>query len=350
MSWTDPRPHPPGPRLEPEAKPHAGATIAVWLLRLAVFAHALALFLYVFMTRQTQFGNVLFLELFDPRVGEVYFGFRLDDPYLAAVWVERVTVSLYLLAGLSVLVRPCWPVLLLMSAYALAEALSGTWFGGYRFNAWTLYADALRWGAPLALMLLVALPRVQTLNRLRLPLARDLLRTLVAVVFTVHGLQALYANPGFIDLIIGTFNQMLGLRVSEGAAVLMLRVIGVVDLAVALALLACPRPLLVPRAAWPPPPADSTTRRLIVPALLLWLAFWGFVTALSRLTALGYRSGLDEYPELLMRAPHFLAPLALWGLFAATYWPGGTRAGDAAPWARAEPAPASARLVAAGPS
>ena len=44
--------------------------------------------------------------------------------------------------------------------------------------------------------------------------------------------------------------------------------------------------------------------------ILLWAAFWGLVTALSRLTAYG----AFHYPDLLVRFPHFLVPLALWRL------------------------------------
>lgn len=59
--------------------------------------------------------------------------------------------------------------------------------------------------------------------------------------------------------------------------------------------------------------------RMIVPGLVLWLSFWGLITALSQVTGLGLPGGLSEYPEVLLRAPHFLAPLALLFLFSATY-------------------------------
>lgn len=383
------------------------ATVAAWLLRLALLAHAIALFAIVLGMRQTQFGNFLFLELFDPTMGEAFFGFRIDDPYMAAVWIERLTVSLYLLLGLAVVLQPfrnAWltyallavaaavltyrypvfptwelagaeislafaiglvvlavmlwlPMLIvlpIMCGYAIAESLSGTWFGGYRFNEWTIYSDMLRWGTPLVLLFLIALPSARWIERFRMPAARDLLRVLIAAVFFFHGLQAWLANPGFVDLILGTIGRTFdpalaavgiatetNLRISESTAVALMKVIAIVDFAVALAVLVYPRPVLVPQRFWKNPCANCAIRRVILPALLLWLAFWGLITALSRLTALGLPLGLEQYPELLIRAAHYLGPLALWGLALATYWPATRsqhRPGDAGAPAVAEPA------------
>jgi hypothetical protein len=80
-------------------------------------------------------------------------------------------------------------------------------------------------------------------------------------------------------------------RLPEATVAQGLRIIGLIDFAVALALLF--RPLRV---------------------VLLWAAFWGLVTALSRMTAYG----ASQYPELLVRFTHFLVPLALWRLTALT--------------------------------
>jgi hypothetical protein len=97
----------------------------------------------------------------------------------------------------------------------------------------------------------------------------------------------------------------------------MLQVIAIVDFCVALAVLIYPTPLLVPRRLWPWPCAICPIHRVIVPALLLWMTFWGLATAASRMTALGYPNGMYAYPELIVRGSHFLGPLALWCLFRA---------------------------------
>lgn len=303
----------PAPPTQPStpAVPTRPLTLASWLLRIGIALHAAALFLIVFSARQTQFGNVLFLEWF----------VHLEDPHATAVLVEKITVSLYLAAGLVVLVKPFWPVLLLMAAYAFIEAASGTFNAGFRFSEWTIPAQALRFGLPLVLLIVVVAPRFRLLQRWTAPMAASLLRVLVAVVFFTHGYLALMENPRFIDLIIGSFGNILNMWVNEATAVMMLKVIAIVDFCVALAVLIYPTPILVPRKLWASPCRICAIRRVIVPLLMLWLAFWGLLTALSRMASLGYTEGMSEYLELLVRSPHVLGPLALWALFSATYRP-----------------------------
>ena len=286
-------------------------TAASWLLRVAVAAHAVALFAMVFSARQTQFGNYLFLELLVGR----------DDPHPEAVLFERVTVSLYLAAGVLTLLKPLWPVLLLMAGYAFVEAAAATYNAGYRFSDWAIPSQTLRFGVPLVLMLLVLLPSVRVLRPWTATAAASLLRVLVAVVFFAHGYQALMGNPRFVDLIIGTFGNMMDVRVTEATATTMLHVIAIVDFCVAAAVLIYPRPLLVPRRVWASPCRVCAIRRVIVPALCLWLATWGLLTAASRMTSLGYPEMMSEYVEVLVRTSHVLGPIALWCLFSATYGP-----------------------------
>jgi len=283
--------------------------MASWLIRVAIVIHALALFIIVFDNRQTHFGNVLFMTVF----------IDTADPYDWAVWTEKITVSLFLLTALVVLFKPWWPLLLLLALYAFAEAASGVFQGGYRYSEWTLAAQALRFTMPLVLLVMVGAPRLAWLRPWTLAMASSLLRVAVASVFFAHGYLALLGNPGFIDLIIGSFGQMLDVRVREAQAVTMLHVIAIVDFCVALAVLIYPRPLLMPRAWWASPCPVCPIRRVIVPSLMIWLSFWGLLTALSRIFALGLPTGLGQYPELLIRASHVLGPLALWCLFACTY-------------------------------
>lgn len=282
-------------------------TAANRLLRAAVFLHALALFAIVFTARQTHFGNLLFLTIFDGRV---------DDPYRAAVLVERVTVSLYLLLGAIALFRPSWPVLMLMFAYAFLEAWSGM-HNGEKYSELSLGEQALRWGSPLALLMLTALPKATRINRWRATLTSTWLRLAVAVVFITHGFKALEAYPPFIDLIIGTVAQVREQRLAESLVVSILKVIGTVDIAAAIALVLLPTPILTPAKWWPRFTSSGVIPRVLVPALLVWLATWGLVTAMSRMTALGWPTGLTAYTDVLVRSSHCLAPLAIWMIDAA---------------------------------
>ncbi|MFU8848480.1 MAG: hypothetical protein ACNA77_07160 [Opitutales bacterium] len=278
-----------------------------YLLRASVLIHALALFIIVFQTRQTQFGVLLFMNWLS----------EFEDPYLAAVLVEKITVSLYLVAALVIVFKPYWPLLLFIAGYAFLEAYASAANSGFRYSEWSPAAQALRYGAPLVLLILVGAPKFEALRTWRLPLAVSLLRVFVAVVFFTHGYLALLGSPGFIDLIIGTSGNIFGARLSESAAVVLLKWIAVIDFCVALAVLVYPIPLLVPRSLWAGPCRICPIRRGILPGLMCWLALWGLVTALSRMTSLGLPTGLWQYPELLLRGSHFLGPLALWALFAA---------------------------------
>lgn len=292
------------------AFPGSALAMAAWFLRIAVLLHAIGKFACVFSMRPTQFGVLLFIEIFDQKL-------HVADPHASAVLVEKITVTLYLIAGLVVFFRPWVPLLALMAGYALLEAVSGTLTAGYRFSEWTIPAHALRFGLPLALMLLVGFPRSALMARWRVPATVLLLRVAIATVFVMHGLQALWADPQFIDLILGTWRRVLGLRATEAGVITSLQVIGVVDIAVALAVLIYPTPLFVPRRFWANPCASCPIRQTIVPLLFGWAAFWGFVTAASRMTSLGLIGGLPQYVELLDRASHFLGPLALWWLYSA---------------------------------
>lgn len=270
---------------------------AEWLLRICVLAYCAAQFALVFGKRQTRIGNYLFLEL--------------ELPYGSAVYIEKIAVSIFLAAGVLTLLRPMWPVLALIAAYTFAEPLAGYLQGGYRYSDWSPLTQAARWMTPLALLAMTAMPRAAALGPWRMPAASALLRIGIALVFITHGLFALWAHPAFVDLIIGTVRNFFGAPMTEATARWLLWIIGVVDICVALALLIYPVPLGVPRRVWADPCRVCPIRRIIVPSLLGWMAFWGLVTALSRMTAQGMPRGLGEYPELLVRASHYLGPIAL---------------------------------------
>jgi hypothetical protein len=124
----------------------------------------------------------------------------------------------------------------------------------------------------------------QSLAAAPLSVARWLLSIGLAAVFFSHGWGAFHGHAHFIDLIIGSAANLLGMRVTELQALHVLTVIGVVDIAVALLVLARPSR-----------------------GVLLWMATWGLITALSRMSAFGWMG----YSDVLLRATHVLAPLAL---------------------------------------
>jgi hypothetical protein len=116
----------------------------------------------------------------------------------------------------------------------------------------------------------------------------DLLRISIAVVFFTHGVEALWHHPTFIDYIVGAGRKLLAIRISESTAILLLNAIGTVDLTIAF--------LMV------------TTRNQTI---ALWMAFWGLVTAASRIVYADAQ-GLGDF---LVRAGNWGVPLALFLLW-----------------------------------
>jgi hypothetical protein len=251
----------------------SGRSHAIRLLGFAVVATALGMTAATFRGDGTAINAYLFLT------GELSHG--------AAARIERIAMSIVLALSLAALIRPHCALLLPVSGYMLAEALARRHELGYVFSEWALTAQAPRYLTPLAIVFLIAgFRRAELFSWCRIGGAA-ILRVALALVFAVHGLEALKAHPEFVDLVISSAANLFGVRVSERTVTLALDVIGILDLAVAAGILFRPHP-----------------------AVLWWAAFWGALTALSRVTAYG----LGAYPEVLVRMTHALAPVALWWL------------------------------------
>ncbi len=116
----------------------------------------------------------------------------------------------------------------------------------------------------------------------------------VGLTFAGHSFYAMGAGvpvpANFIDMVIET------LRFSQNSAMVYLLIAGILDQIMVAALI------------------PDLSR----PAALLYGVFWGFVTSLARLTSyvrldvMFWTSLVTFLPEFLVRAPHFLIPLALY--------------------------------------
>ena len=242
------------------------------VLNLAIVMHALGLIIVFFRAHHTNFGNYMFMVM--------------EIEHARAFAIERVTISVF---GLLALVNFFFPRTLLLIPiflYILFEAWAGYYQGGYRFSEWTLGAQALRYTVPLIFFLPWPFSRVLSM-RAQASVTSWLLRIGLAVVFITHGLECLMGNPQFIDFIIGSVNNLLGVRWTEALALQIMQVIGWVDIIVAVSVLLKPHKYL-----------------------LAWLLFWSTITAFSRMTTLGP----GAYTEVLMRASHILAPVAVYML------------------------------------
>jgi hypothetical protein len=242
--------------------------VADWTLRAAILLHALGLARALFTRAGSSLGTIALMD----------WGVA-HETILSG---EMLFAALILAAAVSIMIRPTIIALLGIASMVLLEACAGVKVGGFPFYELTPYANALRYLAPLALI-----PLLFFRGPVGIRTCSWILRAGLAVVFAIHGYEAWRLDPRFIDYIIGSGRNLGSFEISEDVASSLLRVIGMADVVVAaLILVTCSR--------W----------------LLAWLCIWALVTALSRPVSLGFQS----YPEVLLRASHFLAPVALWWL------------------------------------
>ena len=240
---------------------------AVAILRVSLVLMALGYYVALTTRAGSHFGSIALFK----------WGVPYDTILAWETAMARVLVVLALLAWFRF---GCWPALLI-GLTVMSESIAGVFAGGFPFYEHTYWAWALRFAAPFALAVLLWR---QSLQPAWTAAAGEwILRLALAAVFTIHGLEAFWQHPQFIDLVIGSANTV-GWEVGETAVVRTLIVIAAVDLLVAALVI-----------LWPRTP------------VLVWLAIWGLVTALSRPMAYGFAS----YPDVLVRAPHYLAPLAI---------------------------------------
>lgn len=248
--------------------------VAIWLLSVAVAATMVGMATAVYRGDGSSINAFLFLDL--------------GLSHQAAASLERALVAAVTLAAAVGVFWPRWFLMVPVAVYLLAEAVAGYHMRGYAFSELTPPAHALRYLTPLAVVLLAHAAAVPTAR----PAARRaayrtgtwLLRLGLAMVFITHGYEAWRLHPEFIDLLITSSQNYLGVRIEEATASTMLRVIAAVDVAVA--------GLLLIR-SWS--------------AVLGWMMFWGLVTAASRMTSYGW----GAHTDVLVRSTHFVAPLAL---------------------------------------
>ncbi len=199
--------------------------------------------------------------------------------------IDQVAAGLLIVVAASALLRPARPLLVLGAAWMTAIAIAIRLNPGEMVDAMAPMAHAVRVAALLGLACL--LPGRSA------PLARSAAARTVGVwilligtaaTLAAHGLEALGHHGRFVDLIIGSARRWLGWTLSQSSAEASLTVVGSMDLLLAAL-------LLTRRWRW----------------VAGWMALWGFVTALSRMTAMGG----DAWFLSAARAANAGVPLAL---------------------------------------
>ncbi|MDP6539421.1 MAG: metallophosphoesterase family protein [Planctomycetota bacterium] len=175
--------------------------------------------------------------------------------------VDRVAASALAAAAVSVLVRP-WRVFLLIPAVWIAAIMVATRTNpGSAVDYLAPAAHAVRLAAPLGLIAWLAQGERAALSR---QVGVWILLVGSSASFAAHGLEALNHHGQFVDLLIGTARRWTVWDLSQSSAENALVCIGTADLLLAALLLAR-------RWRW----------------VAGWMALWGLVTALSRMTAMG---------------------------------------------------------------
>lgn len=225
-------------------------------------------------------------------VGETLF-FDLGVPEALTIAIEQAVIVGLIGAAACVLTTRNRVVPLLVAGWFVLLALGHWHRSGSPYADWTMLAHATRYLAPVALALV--LPAARGAGQWASDrTVRWLLRGAVASVFFAHGMEALLLKPRFIDYLVVASHRLFDYELAQATAKQMLYVIGAVDVVVAAGV------LFVRQNRW----------------LLAWLAFWGGLTAFSRIVF----GGLDVGHMTLIRAANGGLPLALlvWVLVSST--------------------------------
>ena len=146
---------------------------------------------------------------------------------------------------------------------------------------------AVRFGAPLALLfsgqaIFRQRERSETFYATKIAIA--ILMLSACVTFAAHGYKAVQCFGPFTDLILLSNLQWTEIDLSQTNAERFLMAIGVLDIVAAIGLIAARSRLAI-----------------------YYMAIWGFVTAASRMTAMG----VDGWPEFLLRFANGGVPIAI---------------------------------------
>lgn len=177
--------------------------------------------------------------------------------------------------------------LLFISLWLLLQSIGTSLNGGKKFSELAVLAHATRWVMPLVLW--------AVLWELKTAKKRELLEKYIfnialcscSVTFAVHGWEALCQNPSFQDLLYNTAS-IVGWDMKPQSSTYILKTVACMDITLAVLLLISRRP-----------------------GILLWMASWGVITALSRITAIS----LEAWPQSAVRIANGALPLILFYVY-----------------------------------
>jgi len=191
--------------------------------------------------------------------------------------VENSIAWIFLFVGFWAFIKPNKPLLVIISIMTLLLAVIIKRQGGSPFTEWSIPAHMVRILLPIGILFFIR-------EKKKLTLPYYILMSGLVITFLTHGFEALSLHPRFLDYLILSFENTFELRIRQNHAENLLRIIGSLDILAAILAIVFPKK-----------------------PVFIWLAFWGLLTAFSRITELG----IGMYPEVLIRASHFLVPICL---------------------------------------
>ena len=159
-----------------------------------------------------------------------------------------------------------------MAAVSIVDA----WQGGHFAASLAPAAHAVRWATPAVASAVWMGVSVGS--------ARVGLSWAAGAVFVAHGIECLLGHPTFVDFLITIPDRLIGLSIDQPAAATVLLVIGFVDVAVGVSMVA-----------------------LGGGAVAVWMVFWGFLTAIVRVLYFGEAG----WPDALIRVTNGGVPLLI---------------------------------------
>ena len=227
----------------------------------------------------TCLGYVYQFNTYSNKTFSLLWGVMGYSEQFAEVATGTMIVLLLLSAG-CIWIRQTRYLALSAVAVYLVEVMSQSFLPAAQFPFVYPFEWALRYVTPVAAVLLYS--KSERCHKS----AYMIMKVAISVTFAAHGVKALAGYATFIDYLLVFFNKIGFENLTEKSALMVLHMIGTIDIFLAQHLLFFKK---------------SRTKYVI-----MWMAVWGLITALSRVVY----GGFESYHEVLIRSTHFLTPLA----------------------------------------
>lgn len=276
-----------------------------WLLRMAVAVQGLGVAVQYLFHEFEQDSDIFGVLLFDWQWRETWAK-TVDDTGSWCYFTASMIVLFVPLAArmvrfdlrrkrpqllfqtLPLIYIASWQVLLILAAWHRDAGFLPTWAPLTATPQFTLplvfLSQSARVGLPIALILLNSVGKDDKPLVGRIEAVMWVLRGTAAATFFGHGIKSLYLNPQFVDYLLAGANNLLGWDATESTINLILRVIGTIDILMA---------VLILLTRWR--------------AIAAYMACWAFIGAWSRVV----HSNWDALNEVFIRSANYCVPLAV---------------------------------------